>query len=65
MSTLVFIQNIGGGSLILILLVILLFFGAKGIPDLMKGVGKGLTEFKKATKEIQNDLEADPKETKK
>lgn len=65
MSTLVFIQNIGGGSLILIFLVILLLFGAKGIPDLMKGVGKGLTEFKKATKEIQNDLEADPKETKK
>lgn len=64
MNTLVFIQNIGGGSLILIFLVILLFFGAKGIPDLAKGLGRGLTEFKKATKEIQEDLQADPKDTK-
>jgi sec-independent protein translocase protein TatA len=42
MSTLVFIQNIGGGSLLLIFVVILLLFGAKGIPELAKGLGKGL-----------------------
>lgn len=65
MDTLVFIQNIGGGNLILIFLVILLLFGAKGIPELAKGLGRGLTEFKKATKEIQEDLESDSKEAKK
>jgi len=59
MNTLVFIQNIGGGSLILIFVVILLLFGAKGIPELAKGLGRGLTEFKKATKEIQEELDSD------
>ncbi|HLW19540.1 MAG TPA: twin-arginine translocase TatA/TatE family subunit [Cyclobacteriaceae bacterium] len=59
MNTLAFIQNIGGGSLILIFVVILLLFGAKGIPELAKGLGRGLTEFKKATKEIQEDLASD------
>jgi sec-independent protein translocase protein TatA len=64
MSTLVFIQNIGGGSLLLIFVVILLLFGAKGIPELAKGLGKGLTEFKKATKEIQEEVDSDRKVTK-
>jgi len=64
MSTLIFIQNIGGGSLLLIFVVILLLFGAKGIPELAKGLGKGLTEFKRATKEIQEDLESDKKTSK-
>lgn len=59
MNTLVFIQNIGGGSLILIFVVILLLFGAKGIPELAKGLGRGLTEFKKATKEIQEELDSE------
>jgi sec-independent protein translocase protein TatA len=61
MNTLVFIQNIGGGSLILIFVVILLLFGAKGIPELARSIGKGLTEFKNATKEIQEDLEKEVK----
>jgi sec-independent protein translocase protein TatA len=59
MSTLVFIQNIGGGSLLLIFVVILLLFGAKGIPELAKGLGRGLTEFRKATKEIQEEIDSD------
>lgn len=45
------------GSMILILFVILLLFGAKRIPELARGLGKGIREFKDATKEIQNDLE--------
>jgi len=65
MNTLVFIQNMGGGSLLLIFVVILLLFGAKGIPELAKGIGKGLTEFRKATKDIKEDLEADQKDIKK
>ena len=62
MSTLGFIQNMGGGSLVLILVVILLLFGAKRIPELAKGIGRGLTEFKNATKEVQEDLEKSGKE---
>ena len=65
MTTLGFIQNMGGGSIILILVVILLLFGAKRIPELARGLGRGIKEFKDATKEIQNDLEDGLKEKKK
>ena len=65
MTTLGFIQNMGGGSLILIILVILLSFGAKRIPELARGLGRGIREFKDATKEIQNDLEDGLKDKKK
>jgi TatA/E family protein of Tat protein translocase len=47
--------NIGTSELILILLVILVFFGSKKIPELAQGLGKGIREFKKATREIQDD----------
>ncbi len=57
MNTLAFLQNMSPGSLILIALIILLLFGAKRIPDLARGLGKGIREFKDATKDIQNDLE--------
>jgi sec-independent protein translocase protein TatA len=60
-----FLQNIGGGSLILIILVILLLFGAKRIPELARGLGRGIREFKDATKDIQNDLEEGMKDKKK
>jgi sec-independent protein translocase protein TatA len=65
MTTLGFFQNIGGGSLILIILVILLLFGAKRIPELARGLGRGIREFKDATKDIQNDLEEGMKDKKK
>jgi sec-independent protein translocase protein TatA len=65
MTTLGFIQNMGGGSIILIVLVILLLFGAKRIPELARGLGKGIREFKDATKDIQNDLEEGLKDKKK
>ncbi|TXD52768.1 MULTISPECIES: twin-arginine translocase TatA/TatE family subunit [unclassified Polaribacter] len=41
----------GGGSMILIAIALLLLFGGKKIPELMKGIGGGLKEFKKASKE--------------
>ena len=44
-----------GGSLILIALAVLLLFGGKKIPELMKGLGGGIKEFKKASKEEDND----------
>jgi len=43
--------NIGAKEIILIVLVIILLFGAKKIPELMKGLGSGIKEFKDATKE--------------
>jgi sec-independent protein translocase protein TatA len=65
MTTLGFFQNMGGGSMILIILVILLLFGAKRIPELARGLGRGIREFKDATKDIQNDLEEGMKDKKK
>ena len=47
--------NIGTTELILIALVVLVFFGSKKIPELAQGLGKGIREFKKATREIQED----------
>ncbi|MBN3520128.1 twin-arginine translocase TatA/TatE family subunit [Algoriphagus lutimaris] len=65
MTTLGFIQNMGGGSIVLIVLVVLLLFGAKRIPELARGLGRGIREFKDATKDIQNDLEEGLKDKKK
>ena len=48
--------NIGGPELILILLVILIFFGAKKLPDLAKGLGQGIREFRKAAKDVQEEV---------
>ncbi len=50
--------NLGTGEIILILLIVLLLFGAKRLPELAKGLGKGINEFKGAVdgakKEIEN-----------
>jgi sec-independent protein translocase protein TatA len=64
MTTLGFIGNIGGPSFILIILVIILLFGAKRIPELARGLGRGIREFKDATKEIQDDIEEGIKDKK-
>ncbi|MCU7494583.1 MAG: twin-arginine translocase TatA/TatE family subunit [Ignavibacteria bacterium] len=47
--------NLGTGEIIIIVLVILIFFGAKKIPELAQGVGKGMKEFKKALKDNDED----------
>ena len=57
MDTFLFLQNIGGPGLILILLIVLLLFGGKKIPELMKGLGKGMKEVKDASKEKNEDSE--------
>lgn len=46
---------IGAPQIILIVVVLILLFGAKKIPELMKGVGKGIKEFKDATNEEENE----------
>lgn len=49
--------NLGATEIILILLVILIFFGARKIPELAQGLGKGMREFRKAAREIQDDIQ--------
>ncbi|MDB5263230.1 MAG: hypothetical protein JWQ14_2513 [Adhaeribacter sp.] len=56
-NVLAFIGGLGTSEVLVILVVILLLFGAKRIPELAKGLGKGIREFKDATKEIKNDIE--------
>lgn len=56
MKELLLFGNLGGGELILIALVILLLFGGKKIPELMKGLGKGVKSFKDGMNEIEKDI---------
>jgi len=48
---------IGGWELILILAVVLLLFGAKKLPELAKGLGSGIKEFKKASRDVTNEID--------
>ena len=52
---------IGPGELLIVLLVILLLFGAKRLPELARGMGKGIREFKKATSGIEEDMRLEEK----
>ena len=54
----------GGQELLIILAIILVLFGAKKIPELASGLGKGIKEFKKASKDVKEEIEhaADDKE---
>ena len=49
--------GLGAPEIILILFIILLLFGAKKLPELAKGLGKGINEFKKASNEIKEEVE--------
>lgn len=51
--------NLGPFELVLLFLVILLIFGAKRIPEIARGLGKGIREFKDATREITSSMEMD------
>jgi TatA/E family protein of Tat protein translocase len=51
--------GIGTTELIIIMFIILLIFGAKKLPELAQGLGKGIREFKKASNEIQEELKLD------
>ena len=55
--------NLGGGELFLILLIILIFFGPKKIPEIAKGLGQGIREFRKASRDIQEQVEKEMNET--
>jgi sec-independent protein translocase protein TatA len=58
-------ENIGFGELLIILVVVLVLFGAKRIPELAKGLGKGISEFKKGLKDVEDEIKStDTKDTK-
>ena len=61
MNLSILLGMIGPWQIVIIIAVVILLFGAKKIPELMKGVGKGIREFKDATKEDSDD---DPKSEK-
>src|SRR6266852_5494758 len=48
--------NLGGGEILLILALILILFGARKLPELAKGLGQGIREFKKATREVTDEV---------
>ncbi|MEM6843509.1 MAG: twin-arginine translocase TatA/TatE family subunit [Bacteroidota bacterium] len=67
MSTLLFIGGLGGWEVLLIVAIVLILFGAKKIPELARGLGTGMREFKNATTEIKKEVEQndhqEPKQT--
>jgi sec-independent protein translocase protein TatA len=56
MNTTLALFNLGGGEIILVLALVLILFGAKKLPELAKGLGQGIKEFKKATKEVTDEV---------
>ncbi len=54
--------SFGGMEILIVLMVILLFFGAKRIPELARGIGQGMNEFRKASDQIKKELEQGEKE---
>jgi len=55
-------SGIGVPEVLIIGLVILLFFGARRIPELARGIGQGINEFRKASEEIKKEIEQGEKE---
>ena len=56
MTTLFGLFNLGGGEIVLILALVLILFGARKLPELAKGLGQGIKEFKKATSEVRDEI---------
>lgn len=65
MKTFLFLGNIGAGEIIIVALVILLLFGGKKIPELMKGLGKGVRSFKEGINDIEKEINQEPSPAKK
>jgi sec-independent protein translocase protein TatA len=61
LSILLFLGNLGAGEIFLIIALVVLLFGAKKIPELARGIGKGIREFKDASKEIKDTIEEESK----
>ena len=63
MNELLFIGNLGTGEIIIIAIIVLLLFGGKKIPELMKGIGKGVKNFKVGVKGLEDDIKIDDTDT--
>ena len=61
MNHFLFLGNLGAGEIIIIALIVLLLFGGKKIPELMKGIGKGVRSFKDGVNGIEKEIAADSK----
>lgn len=59
MNELLFIGNLGTGEIVIIAIIVLLLFGGKKIPELMKGIGKGVRNFKDGVKGLEDDIKID------
>jgi sec-independent protein translocase protein TatA len=59
MDQLLFLGNLGTGEIIIIAIIVLLLFGGKKIPELMKGIGKGVKNFKDGVKGLEDDIKLD------
>lgn len=60
MTHLLFISGLGMQEVLLIALVVLLFFGGRKIPELMKGLGKGVRSFKEGMNNMEKEIEEEP-----
>lgn len=59
-----FLNRIGGPQFIIILIIVLLLFGGRKIPELMKGLGKGVRAFRQGLNEAEKELNADDNDNK-
>ena len=64
MNELLFLGNLGTGEIEIIAIVVLLLFDGKKIPELMKGIGKGVKNFKDGVKGLEDDIKLDDTEKK-
>ena len=61
MNNLLFFGNLGTGEIIIIALIVLLLFGGKKIPEIMRGLGKGVKSFKDGMNDIEKEIKDDTK----
>ena len=63
MNTMLFLGNMGVGEWIWVLVIVLLLFGGKKIPELMRGLGRGVREFNDAKDNVRSEIEKGMKES--
>lgn len=63
LAVILFLDSLGGGELLVIMLFILIFFGSNKIPDLARGLGRGIREFKDAMQGVQSEIRQGINET--
>ena len=64
MGNILFLQNIGTGEILIVARVVLLLFGGKKIPELMRGLGKGVKSFKDGMNDVRKELDLDDEDKK-